>query len=173
MDINLPFYDGYYWCHKIRDISQVPIIYISSRNEVSDQLMAIAQGGDDYVEKPFQLPLLKAKIDAMMRRCYEYKIDEKRYLTDSLCYDYQGSCLYYQQEKLDLTKSENIIIRVLTDHRNNIVTRNVLMDELWNTDEFISDNTLTVLISRLRSKMKDFCHCDIIHTKKGQGYFIQ
>ena len=139
MDINLPYYDGFYWCRMIREISAVPVIYISSRSDDRDKIMAIAQGGDDYVEKPFHLELLKAKIEAI----------------------------------LDLTKSEKRILSVLLDHRPDIVSRDELMMELWNTDEYVSDGTLTTMISRLRSKIRTFCDQDIILTKKGQGYFIK
>lgn len=172
MDINLPFYDGFYWCSKIREYSQVPIIYISSRNNDNDKIMAIAQGGDDYVEKPFNLAVLKAKIEAVLRRTYQYKVEQKKYIKTDMYYDAATSCVYHKHTKIELTKSENIVFKVLIDHKAKIVSRNVMMDELWNTDEFISDNTLTVLISRLRSKLKDMTGEDVICTKKGQGYFI-
>ena len=141
MDINLPYYDGFYWCTQIRNTSQVPLIFISSRNDDHDKIRAILQGGDDYVDKPFHLELLKAKIEAILRRTY-------------------------------LTKSESQIVCLLLESQGAIVTRQALMEALWNTDEFISDNSLTVLISRLRTKLKDECHQDIICTKKGQGYYI-
>lgn len=166
MDINLPFYDGFYWCSKIREYSQVPMIFISSRNSDNDKIMAIAQGGDDYVEKPFNLPVLRAKIEAITRRTYQYKVNQKIYIKDNIFYDYSNNCIYFKNEKVDLTKSENIIIKVLLEEKDKVVSRNALMDELWNTDEFISDNTLTVLISRLRSKLKDVIGDELICTKK-------
>lgn len=173
MDINLPFYDGFYWCSKIREYSQVPMIFISSRNSDNDKIMAIAQGGDDYVEKPFNLPVLRAKIEAITRRTYQYKVNQKIYIKDNIFYDYSNNCIYFKNEKVDLTKSENIIIKVLLEEKDKVVSRNALMDELWNTDEFISDNTLTVLISRLRLKLKDVIGDKLICTKKGQGYYIE
>lgn len=166
MDINLPFYDGFYWCSKIREYSQVPMIFISSRNSDNDKIMAIAQGGDDYVEKPFNLPVLRAKIEAITRRTYQYKVNQKIYIKDNIFYDYSNNCIYFKNEKVDLTKSENIIIKVLLEEKDKVVSRNALMDELWNTDEFISDNTLTVLISRLRLKLKDVIGDELICTKK-------
>lgn len=172
MDINLPFYDGFYWCRMIREYSVIPMIFISSRNSDYDKIMAIAQGGDDYVEKPFNLSILKAKIEAMLRRTYQYKINQKQYIQDHIYYDASNSCIFYHNTKIDLTKSENTIIKVLIENKSKIVTRSVLMDELWNTDEFISDNTLTVLISRLRIKLKDITGSELILTKKGQGYYI-
>lgn len=173
MDINLPYYDGFYWCSKIRETSTVPIIYISSRNDDKDKIMAIAQGGDDYVEKPFHLELLKAKIEAILRRTYKYTVNHTIYLQSDLAYESHTSTLYHRNQKIELTKLENKVLSVLIEHRGVIISRNQLMDALWNTNEFISDNTLNVLISRLRSKLKDICDDEVIYTKKGQGYYIQ
>ncbi len=173
MDINLPFYDGFYWCQKIREYSKVPMIFISSRNSDQDKIMAIAQGGDDYIEKPFNLSLLKAKIQAILRRTYQYKVSQKQFIHENIYYDLSSGSVYYGQEKIELTKSENTIVQLLMEDKSKIVSRIVLMDELWNTDEFISDNTLTVLISRLRTKFKQYTGNDIIYTKKGQGYYIK
>lgn len=173
MDINLPYYDGFYWCSKIRESSTVPIIYISSRNDDKDKIIAIAQGGDDYVEKPFHLELLKAKIEAILRRTYQYTVNHTIYLQSDLAYESHTSTLYHRNQKIELTKLENKVLSVLIEHRGVIVSRNQLMDALWNTNEFISDNTLNVLISRLRSKLKDICDDEVIYTKKGQGYYIQ
>ena len=172
MDINLPFYDGFYWCRKIRELSNVPIIYISSRSDDSDKIMGIVQGGDDYLEKPFNLSVLKVKIDAILRRTYEYKRKEKTYLYPDIYFEENSGKLFYKNDYLELTKSELKIIQTLINNRSNVVTRNELMDVLWNTDEYILDNSLTVLISRMRSKIKKFCGNEIIQTKKGKGYFI-
>lgn len=172
LDINLPFYDGFYWCRKIRELSNIPIIYISSRNDDSDKIMGIIQGGDDYLEKPFNLAVLKVKIDAILRRTYEYKRKEKIYLYQNIYFEENSGKLFYENDCLELTKSELKIIQTLITNRSNVVTRNELMDVLWNTDEYISDNSLTVLISRMRSKIKKFCGNEIIQTKKGKGYFV-
>ena len=173
MDINLPFYDGFYWCFKIREFSKVPILFISSRNDDRDKIMAIAQGGDDYIEKPFNLPLLRAKIEAILRRTYQYKIKQKIYLKEDLLFDEEAGCLYYKKQKIEVTKSENIVLHELIENRGSIVTRDALMDALWNTNEFVSDNTLNVLMSRLRAKLKEITDVDVILTKKGQGYYIE
>ena len=173
VDINLPYYDGFYWCSKIRESSTVPIIYISSRNDDKDKIIAIAQGGDDYVEKPFHLELLKSKIEAILRRTYQYTVNHTIYLQSDLVYESHTSTLYHHNQKIELTKLENKVLSVLIEHRGAIVSGNQLMDALWNTNEFISDNTLNVLISRLRSKLKDICDDEVIYTKKGQGYYIQ
>lgn len=173
MDINLPWYDGFYWCRKIREVSHIPIIYISSRNDDRDQIMAIAQGGDDYVEKPFRLELLKAKTEAILRRTYQYKVKEQIWLNPDICFEPGSSSLLFQGQELELTKSEKRIMIKLLDHRPNVVTREELMMELWSTDEYVSDGTLTTMISRLRNKLKTICGEEIIHTKKGQGYFTE
>lgn len=173
MDVNLPYYDGFYWCRRIREISQVPVIYISSRNDDSDKIMAIAQGGDDYVEKPFRLELLKAKIEAILRRTYQYKVKERIWLSNDIYFEQAGDSLILHGKEIDLTKSEKRIMLKLVESRPGIVTRDELMMTLWSTDEFVSDGTLTTLVSRLRNKLLTNCGEEIIKTKKGQGYYIE
>ncbi|MCM1050089.1 MAG: response regulator transcription factor [Clostridiales bacterium] len=173
MDINLPYYDGFYWCRKIRGISQVPVIYISSRNDDGDKIMAIAQGGDDYVEKPFRLEILKAKIEAILRRTYSYKVNDRLYLKSDMYFEQDKDALNFQGKEIELTKSEKRIMIKLLENREKIVTRDELMMALWSTDEFVSDGTLTTLVSRLRSKLLTQCGDEIIMTKKGQGYYIK
>lgn len=173
LDINLPYYDGFYWCQKIRNNSTVPILFISSREQNADKILALSSGGDDYIEKPFDLELLLVKIKAMLRRTYEYKHLEKEYLDESTSYDVISGLFYYQDLVLELTKSEGKIMTVLLENRGNWVTREQLMMVLWNTDEFVTDATLTVHISRLRNKLKELTNGkDIIKTKKGVGYYI-
>ncbi len=180
MDINLPCHDGFYWCSKLRQISKVPIIYISSRSGDRDKIMAIAQGGDDYVEKPFHMELLRAKIEAMLRRIYEYKVRERVFLNAGLCFDSAAQSLYYihasqssGEEEVDLTKSERRLFARLVENRPDVVTRDELMMELWNTDEYVTDAALTTIISRLRAKLKAVCGEEVIFTRKGQGYFVK
>ncbi len=173
MDINLPFYDGFYWCARIRQISRVPILYISSRGDDRDKIMAMAQGGDDYVEKPFHLDLLKAKIQAILRRTYEYKVKEQIFLGDNLYIDGEQQALFMGEKEIFLTKSERKILMKLAEKRPDVVTREELMMKLWETDEYVSDGTLTTLISRLRSRLRTQCGREMIATKKGQGYFLQ
>lgn len=172
MDINLPYYDGFYWCSRIRQISQVPVIYISSRNDDRDKIMALTQGGDDYVEKPFHLEMLKAKIEALLRRTYQYKVKEQIFLKNGLYFDSVSKILFFDGKEVELTKSERRILAKLLENRPDVVTRDELMMDLWNTDEYVSDGTLTTVISRLRSKLKTSCGEEIINTKKGWGYFI-
>ena len=172
MDINLPCHDGFYWCSKLRQISKVPIIYISSRSGDRDKIMAIAQGGDDYVEKPFHLELLKAKIEAVLRRTYRYKVRERICLDEDVYFETETSALFCHGKELELTRSEKKIMSKLLDCRAKVITREELMMELWSTDEFVSDGTLTTLVCRLRNKLRESCGSEIIGTKKGQGYFI-
>lgn len=154
MDINLPYFDGFYWCDQIRRISHVPIVFISSRDDDRDKIMAIAQGADDFVEKPFRLELLRAKIEALLRRTYQYSVSKTSY------------------EEVDLTKSERRILNKLVEQKGRIVTRDELMMELWDTDEYVMDGTLTTLVSRLRAKLKHAYGDEMITTKKGQGYMM-
>ena len=172
MDINLPCYDGFYWCRKIREKSQVPVIYISSRSDDMDKIMAIAQGGDDYVEKPFCLELLKAKIEAMLRRTYQYQVHARILLGPGLNNHRAQSRLVNQKTVLELTNSDHRIFAILAENKSEIVTRQELMMELWSTDEFVSDGTLTTMVSRLRGKLKKISGTDLIVTRKGQGYLI-
>ncbi len=172
MDVNLPFYDGFYWCSQIRKVSSVPVIYISSRNDDRDKIMGIAQGGDDYVEKPFRLEMLKAKIEAVLRRTYEYRVKEQVFIKGGMHFETHSGMLFFEGKEVELTKSERRILARLMELRPGVATRDELMMKLWNTDEFVSDGTLTTVICRLRSKLKAACGEDIIRTKKGQGYFI-
>ena len=167
LDINLPFYDGFYWCQKIRENSTVPILFISSREQNADKILALSAGGDDYIEKPFDLELLLVKIKAILRRTYE------EYLDEDTSYDIVRGRFVYQNKVLELTKSEGKIMSTLLGQRGNWVTREQLMMTLWNTDEFVTDATLSVHISRLRNKLKELTNGkDIIKTKKGVGYYI-
>lgn len=173
LDINLPFYDGFYWCQKIRENSTVPILFISSREQNADKILALSAGGDDYIEKPFDLELLLVKIKAILRRTYGYKHLEKEYLDEDTSYDIVRGRFVYQNKVLELTKSEGKIMSTLLGQRGNWVTREQLMMTLWNTDEFVTDATLSVHISRLRNKLKELTNGkDIIKTKKGVGYYI-
>lgn len=196
IDVNLPGRDGFFWCSRIRQISKVPVIYISSRNDDQDKIMAIAQGGDDYVEKPFRMELLHARIEAMLRRTYEYKVRERIFLTAGLCYDYAAQSLYYVnqyrstayveepsgangqtgeagEKEIDLTKSERRLFARLVENRPDVVTRDELMMALWDTDEYVTDAALTTIISRLRAKLKSVCGEDVVCTRKGQGYYVK
>lgn len=173
MDINLPYYDGYHWCRKIREISHVPILYISSRNDDRDKIMGIAQGGDDYIEKPFHLELLKAKIEASLRRTYQYQVKDRVPIGEQLMFDQNSLTVFYGEQEVELTRSEQKIMEKLIEMRPGVVTRDELMMVLWNTDEFVSDGTLTTMVSRLRKKLEQVSGDKVIKTRKGTGYYIQ
>ena len=175
MDINLPSYDGFYWCSQIRNFMKVPIIFISSRDNDMDIIMSINMGGDDYITKPFSPQVLVAKIQAILRRTYSYNNDLKSDVIKfkDITLNIVEGKLYFKGENVDLTKNELKIINMLMSNQEKIVSREEIIEELWDTDEFISGNTLTVNVNRLRKKLKSIGLEDVIETKKGQGYIIR
>lgn len=173
LDINLPFFDGFYWCEKIRQISTVPIIFLSSRDSNLDLMMAIHHGGDDYLTKPISSDILVTKINAIMRRTYDYVSNSNLVYLDNLVVDFEKGTLKHNNKTLELTKNEMRILTTLIKQKGKIVTREQLMINLWNDDEFISDNTLTVNVNRLRARLKEIGIDDFIQTKKGIGYLIK
>ena len=175
MDINLPSYDGFYWCSQIRNFMKVPIIFISSRDNDMDIIMSINMGGDDYITKPFSPQVLVAKIQAILRRTYSYNNDLKSDVIKfkDITLNIVEGKLYFKGENVDLTKNELKIINMLMSNQEKIVSREEIIEELWDTDEFISENTLTVNVNRLRKKLNSIGLEDVIETKKGQGYIIR
>ncbi len=172
MDINLPFYDGFYWCEKIREISRVPVLFLSSRDQNADKIMGMAAGGDDYMEKPFDPELLLVKIRSMLRRAYEYRESQRTVLAEQVFLE--DGVVYGPDHKEELTPSERKIMEVLIRERGRTVTREELMQVLWNTDEFVTDASLTVLVSRLRARLARVAgDRELIGTKKGTGYYIR
>lgn len=172
MDINLPYYDGFYWGEQIRRVSNVPLLYLSSRDQNADKMMAMAAGGDDYVEKPFDPELLLLKIRAMLRRAYEYTANERIYLNDDMFYE--NGLFVCGDKTAELTRSESKVMASLMSSRGSAVSREKLMQQLWSTDEFVTDASLTVLISRLRTKLNEIADGkDVILTRKGIGYYIE
>ena len=175
MDINLPSYDGFYWCSQIRNFMKVPIIFISSRDNDMDIIMSINMGGDDYITKPFSPQVLVAKIQAILRRTYSYNNDLKSDVIKfkDITLNIVEGKLYFKGENVDLTKNELKIMNILMSNQEKIVSREEIIEELWDTDEFISENTLTVNVNRLRKKLNSIGLEDVIGTKKGQGYIIR
>jgi len=173
MDINLPYFDGFYWCRKIRDISNVPIIFLSSRDSSMDIVMAVNMGGDDYVTKPFSMDILLAKMQALIRRTYSYGQNDGQIIEcDGTILNINDGTLTYSGENIDLTKNEFKILQILMRNRGKIVSRDRIMRALWESEYFISENTLTVNVNRLRNKLEDIGLKDFIVTKKSQGYMI-
>ncbi|MBW9154105.1 response regulator transcription factor [Clostridium estertheticum] len=173
MDINLPICDGFYWCKNIRKISKIPIIFVSSRDSNMDIVMAINNGGDDYIQKPFDSNVLIAKIQAIIRRTYEYKNEEARVLKcDDLLLNLDNTTLLYNENSLELTKNEMLILQTLMENKGKGVSRSKLMKKLWDDDIYVNENTLTVNINRLRNRLEKVGIKDLIITRKGIGYII-
>ncbi len=173
MDINLPCYDGFYWCNRIREISKVPVIFLSSRDTNMDIIMAVNTGADDYIAKPFSMQILIAKIQAILRRTYDYTTADHDYIEHrGLILNMGESSVIYGNSKSELTKNEMKILRLLMTNKGRIVSRESIMKLLWDDDQYVNDNTLTVNINRLRSRLSDLGLEDYIETKKGQGYIV-
>lgn len=171
MDIQLPKYDGFHWCRMIRSHSKIPIIFLSSRDHPSDMVMSMQFGADDFVQKPFHFDVLVAKIQALLRRVYNYSVEQVNLLS------WQGATIDYEKNKvsagsaaIDLTKNEIFILKCLIQKKNTIVSRDELINSLWEDKRFISDNTLTVNVNRLRKKLDEIGLGAFIETKVGQGY---
>lgn len=173
MDITLPAFDGFYWCNKIREVSKVPIIFISSRNTNMDIIMAVNMGGDDFVQKPFSLDVLMAKVNAILRRTYSYSNVESNIIEhNGAVLNLKDNNIIYNEQKLELTKNEYKIIYILMKNSGSVVSRDKIMRGLWEDESFVDDNTLTVNINRLRRKLANIGLENFIQTKKGQGYII-
>ena len=173
MDIALPFFDGYHWCSEIRKVSKVPIIFISSASDNMNIVMAMNMGADDFIAKPFDGSVLIAKVQAMLRRTYDFGgampvLEHKGALLNT-----GDGCLTYGEEKLELTKNEYRILLCLMENKGTIVSHEKLMEALWATDSFVDENTLSVNVGRLRKKLEAVGLKDFIATKFGAGYIIE
>ncbi|MBP3964960.1 response regulator transcription factor [Paenibacillus lignilyticus] len=174
LDINLPVFDGFYWCSEIRAVSKVPILFISSRNTPMDMIMSMNMGGDDFIQKPFRADVLIAKINALLRRTYTYMDAQTSAIEhDGILLNLKDGALYLGERKAELTKTEFVIMSLLMRQKGSIVTRTKLMRSLWEDESFVDDNTLTVNIVRLRKKLAELGREDFISTRKGQGYMIE
>lgn len=172
MDIGLPFYNGYYWCTQIRQISQVPIIFVSSAGDNMNIVMAVNMGGDDFVTKPFEPEILSAKVQAMLRRTYAFRERTNIMEWDGMVLDLTDASLLAEGQKMELTKNEFRILQILFENAGKTVSRESIMKRLWDNDCFVDDNTLTVNMTRLRKKLEAVGLKQPIHTKKGLGYSI-
>lgn len=175
LDINLPHHSGLHWCNEIRKQSNVPILFISSETNPLDIVMAINLGGDDYITKPFNINLVLTKIQALLRRTYDFKE-----LSGSRLLEYRGVSLdlgemsiHYQEKKLTLSKNDVKIMDILISNAGKVVKRDTIMEKLWAGDVFIDDNTLTVNMTRLRKKLEDIGLHGFIETLRGVGYIIR
>lgn len=171
LDINLPYYDGYYICREIRRKSNVPIIVVTSRNSEVDELMSMNLGADDFITKPYNTQILLARIASIIRRTYQ-NLDSEVFEFKGLKYNMSTSEMTFDNKKCELTKNESKILFTLMKNKERIVSRNDLMKALCQDDEFVDDNTLTVNINRLRKKLEEIGAVDYIQTKRGQGYIL-
>ena len=169
LDINLPYYDGYYICREIRKASNVPIIVVTSRNSEIDELMSMNLGADDFITKPYNTQILLARISSIIRRAYQ-NVESEVFEFRRLKYNMSTSEMEFDDKKIELTKNESRILATLIRNKEKIVSRNELMKALWQSDEFVDDNTLTVNINRLRKKLEEIGAKDYLQTKRGQGY---
>lgn len=172
MDIGLPFFNGYHWCSEIRRVSKVPIIFISSANDNMNIVMAMNMGGDDFIVKPFDLGVLLAKVMAMLRRTYSFTNDVSLLEYKGVILNLSDASASINEKKIDLTKNEYRILEILFENKEKVVSRERIMEKLWDSDCFIDDNTLTVNMTRLRKKLEEAGVKNIIHTKKGIGYLL-
>lgn len=171
IDIQLPKYDGFHWCRMIRAHSNVPIIFLSSRDHPTDMVMSMHLGADDFIQKPFHFDVLIAKIQATLRRVYNYNTERIELRTwRGAAIEYVKNTLTLGSKAVLLTKNEMFILKVLVEHKNQIVTREEMIRSLWDHEHFVSDNTLTVNVNRLRKKLEPLGLDAYIETKVGQGY---
>lgn len=173
MDITLPFYNGYHWCAEIRKLSKVPVIFLSSAADNMNIVMAINMGGDDFIAKPFDLNVLTAKVQAMLRRTYEFAGQSSLLERGGAILSANDTALSYGGERLELSKNEYRILQVLMQAGGAVVPRETLMQRLWESDSFVDENTLSVNVARLRKKLEGIGLTDFITTKKGLGYQVK
>lgn len=170
MDITLPFFNGYHWCSEIRKISKVPVIFLSSAADNMNIVMAVNMGADDFIPKPFDLEVLTVKIQAMLRRSYDFAGTGSMLEHKGAILNLNETTLTYQEQKIELTKNEFRILEILMENKEKVVSRETLMTKLWESDNYVDENTLSVNVNRLRKKLETLGLQEFILTKKGIGY---
>ena len=173
MDIMLPFFNGYHWCTQIRQISQVPVVFLSSASDNMNIVMAMNMGGDEFVEKPFDLGVVTAKVQAVLRRAYAFRGTMDVLEHAGVMLNVNDATVTCGSQSVELTKNEFRILKLLMENSGRIVSRENLITRLWESDEFIDDNTLTVNVARLRKKLEEIGAENWIQTKKGIGYIVE
>lgn len=173
LDIGLPFFNGFHWCQEIRKVSQVSIMFLSSLDDNMNIVMAMNMGGDEFIEKPFDLNVVTAKVQALLRRTYAFQGSSNLLEHDGIMLNLGDATVLYQDQKVELTKNEFRILQILFERAGKIVSRDEIIERLWDSDEFIDDNTLTVNVARLRKKLESVGRKDMIRTKKGIGYMVE
>lgn len=174
LDIQLPVYDGFHWCRQIRQVSNVPIIFLSSRDHPMDMIMAMQMGADDYIQKPFHMDVLLAKVQALLRRVYAYSDEPSESLEwNGATIDLKRNIIAKNGLEVELTKNEYFILIALVEEAGKILSRDDLIRRLWDDERFVNDNTLTVNVNRLRQKLNELQLDQYILTKKGLGYLAE
>lgn len=173
LDISLPFYNGYHWCSEIRKLSKVPIVFISSASDNMNIVMAMNMGGDDFIIKPFDLDVLTAKVQAILRRTYDFAGQTNLLQHKGTILNTDDATLTYNDKKIELTKNDYKILRILIENKSKVVSRDLMMQKLWETDSYVDENTLTVNMTRLRKKLETAGLQSFITTKKGIGYMVE
>lgn len=173
LDISLPFFNGYHWCREIRRISKVPILFLTSASDNVNVVMAMQMGGDDLLAKPFDLQVLSAKVQALLRRAYDFGPSTALLTCGEAVLDLSGGTLSIRGKKADLTKNELKMLQLLMERKGQIVSRDAIMTALWESDSFVDENTLSVNVNRLRRKLESLGLPDFIRTKKGAGYLVE
>lgn len=173
LDIMLPFFNGYHWCAGLRKISRVPIIFISSASDNMNLVLAMNMGGDDFLAKPFELPVLTAKVQALLRRTYDFGAPAHLLSCGGAILNLSAATLTVGADGVELTRNELKILQLLMENKGKTVSREALMTRLWESDEFVDENTLSVNVTRLRKKLDGVGLSDLIRTKKGVGYKVE
>jgi len=173
LDINLPYFNGFHWCSEIRKVASTPIIFLSSISDNMNIVMAMNMGGDEYIEKPFDINVLTAKIQALLRRTYALKQEQNILSHRELMLNLSSTMFTCKGVEVALTKNEYMILQLLMEKHGAVVSRDELMERLWGNEEFIDDNTLTVNVTRVRKKLEAAGCEDYIKTKKGIGYILE
>lgn len=173
LDISLPFYNGYHWCQEIRRQSNVPIIFISSAADNMNIVMAMNMGADDFIAKPFDSSVLMAKLQALLRRSYDFTAAPPLLSHRGAVLNSGDTLLQYGEQRIDLTKNEYRILLCLMESKGRVVSREKLMQRLWETDSFVDENTLTVNVNRLRKKLDAAGLENFITTRVGVGYLVE
>ena len=173
LDITLPFYNGYHWCQELRRVSNVPVVFISSASDNMNIVMAMNMGADDFIAKPFDQRVLMAKVQALLRRAYDFSQAAPTLSHRGAALNTADQTLRYNGQKIALTKNEYRILLTLLEGRGRVVSRERLMERLWETDSFVDENTLTVNVNRLRKKLDAAGLNGFITTRVGAGYLVE
>ena len=173
LELVLTFFNGFHWCQEIRKVSKVPVLFISSANESMNIVMAMNMGGDEFIEKPFDLNVVTAKVQAVLRRTYEFQGSVDVMQWHGAYLNLADATIEYQKNKMELTKNVFSLFQLLYEHDEMYVSRDALVSCIWDSDEFIDDNTLTVNVARLRRKLEKMGLENVILTKKGIGYMVE